>query len=81
MQTRKTFTGKLQGHQDDTAVALQIALLSSKIFYQEDRWLCTKLPLIYSPIVDVFVFDNVGRYATYRLHDWGCDWNKRLRIT
>jgi hypothetical protein len=31
---RKTFTGKLSGHQDDTAVALQIALLSSKIFYQ-----------------------------------------------
>jgi hypothetical protein len=29
--------GKLSGHQDDTAVALQIALLSSKIFYQADR--------------------------------------------
>jgi len=33
-QARKTFTGKLSGHQDDTAVALQIALLSSRIFYQ-----------------------------------------------
>jgi hypothetical protein len=37
-QVRKTFSGKLSGHQDDTAVALQIALLSSKIFYQSDRY-------------------------------------------
>jgi hypothetical protein len=43
LQVRKTFTGKLSGHQDDTAVALQIALLSSKIFYQEDRYATYRL--------------------------------------
>lgn len=75
---RKTFTGKLSGHQDDTAVALQIALLSSKIFYQvrtlyhyRTLFICSQLCLRLQE----------DRYATYRHQDWTGDWSKRLRVT
>ena len=79
---RKTFTGKLSGHQDDTAVALQIALLSSKIFYQVQT-----LYHYCITIVSLFRCSQLrfrlqeDRYATYRLQDWTGDWNKRFRVT
>ena len=59
-------------------MALQIALLSSKIFYQvrtlyhyHTLFRCSQLCLRLQE----------ERYATYRLHDWTGDWNKRLRTT
>ena len=35
---KRTFTGKLQGQQDDMAMALQIAVLSQTLFYESDKY-------------------------------------------
>jgi hypothetical protein len=35
---RKTYSGKLGGKQDDTVLALQMALYGSKTFFQEDKY-------------------------------------------
>ena len=36
--TKRTFTGKVQGQQDDMAVALQIALEASVVFFSKDTY-------------------------------------------
>jgi hypothetical protein len=37
LQSRKTYTGKLAGKQDDTVLALQMCLYAVKTFYSSDR--------------------------------------------
>ena len=37
-KVRKTYTGKLGGQQDDTAIALQLAVCSTRIFFQSPKY-------------------------------------------
>ena len=37
-QVRKTYTGKLAGLQDDVVIALQLALIASKVFFESPRY-------------------------------------------
>ena len=37
-KSRKTFTGKMGGHNDDTAIALQLAVLTMQIFTRSDKY-------------------------------------------
>jgi hypothetical protein len=38
LQVRKTYTGKLAGLQDDVVIALQLALIASKVFFESPRY-------------------------------------------
>jgi len=37
-QTKKTFTGKVYGKQDDIVITLQLALIAAQRFWQEPRY-------------------------------------------
>ena len=37
-RVRKTYTGKLAGLQDDTVIALQLALIASKVFFESPKY-------------------------------------------
>ena len=37
-KSRKTYTGKLAGLQDDTVIALQLALIAAKIFFESPKY-------------------------------------------
>lgn len=37
-QARRTYTGKLGGHQDDAIIALQMAVLAMQCFMKHDRY-------------------------------------------
>ena len=35
---RKTYTGKIQGEQDDVAIAIQLAITGLRCFYQNPKY-------------------------------------------
>lgn len=37
-QPRRTFTGKVGGHNDDVAIALQLAVLTMQIFTRSEKY-------------------------------------------
>ena len=37
-QVRKTYTGKIQGEQDDVAIAIQLAITGLRCFYQNPKY-------------------------------------------
>jgi len=37
-RSRKTYTGKLGGQQDDTVIALQLALIAQRCFFEDARY-------------------------------------------
>lgn len=38
VQSRRTYTGKMGGHQDDAIIALQMAVLAMQCFHKHDRY-------------------------------------------
>ena len=38
LKPRRTYSGKIGGHQDDVCVALQLAIMSSRIFQRSDKY-------------------------------------------